>query len=68
MQNQVEDNPRRPNEELEQAIASLQIDLLHMKHRNALIIGVNKAREKAASLAAKHAKDRLQVPNCLGFC
>lgn len=36
------------------------MDLLHMKHRNMLTVGVNEARQHAARLEAKAAKERLQ--------
>ena len=52
--------PRRTNEELEQALACLQVDLLHARVRVVLQQGVDDARRAAATIEAKHARQRLQ--------
>ena len=52
--------PRRTNEELEQALACLQVDLLHARVRVVLQQGVDDARRAAATIEAKHAQQRLQ--------
>ena len=52
--------PRRPNEELEQALACLQVDLLHAKFRIILQLGVDDARRVAAAIEGQHARQRLQ--------
>ena len=52
--------PRRPNEELDQALACIQVDLLHARFRIILQLGVDDARRAAAAIEAKHARQRLQ--------
>ena len=52
--------PRRPNEEVDQALACIQVDLLHAKFRIILQLGVDDARRAAAAIEAKNARQRLQ--------
>ena len=54
------DVARRPNQELEQVLACLQIDVLHCKYRLLLALGVEHSQRGAAGRAATNASTRLK--------